>query len=99
MTIQGEKKGREKLKKKHKLCDTDDYRRELPVGTNKAEDLCEKCVSQPAGKFELSATFEKDLYWMIHLAGYLLNVVVTNLKSSVSKYFEHSTDLSFWIIS
>lgn len=45
MTIQGEKKGREKLKKKHKLCDTDDYRRELPVGTNKAEDLCEKCVS------------------------------------------------------
>lgn len=34
-----ERKG--EVKKKHKLCD----RRELPVRTNKAEDLCEKCVS------------------------------------------------------
>lgn len=32
---------------------------------------------------------------MIYLAGYLVNVGVTNLKSSVPKYFRHSTDLSF----
>lgn len=52
---------------------------ELPVVTDKAEDLCEKCASYPPAKCELSAkSGKRGLHLVIYLAEDHLDVVVIN---------------------